>query len=98
MQQSAVSSQAPGADFDAVALRPAWVEIDLAAVRGNVAEAKRLAGRAKLFVVVKGDGYGGGVIEIAKLYDAISRALTEAAQGAPGQDGSDARPSAVAAA
>ena len=46
MQRSAVSS--PAVDFDAVALRPAWVEIDLAAVRGNVAEAKRLAGNVVL--------------------------------------------------
>src|SRR5690348_15606794 len=81
MQRSAVSSQATGADFAAVALRPAWVEIDLAAVRGNVAEAKRLAGRAKLFVVVKGDGYGGGVIEIAKA--AVEAGTDAIAVGAP---------------
>jgi alanine racemase len=81
MRPSAVSSQAPGTNFDAVALRPAWVEIDLGAVRFNVAQAKRLAGRAKLFVVVKGDGYGGGVVEIAKA--AVEAGTDAIAVGAP---------------
>ena len=81
MRRSAMSSQVPGTDFDAVALRPAWVEIDLAAVRCNVVEAKRLAGKAKLFVVVKGDGYGGGVVEIAKA--AVEAGTDAIAIGAP---------------
>jgi alanine racemase len=81
MRRPAEASQTPAADFDAVALRPAWVEIDLAAVRFNVAEAKRLAGSAKLFVVVKGDGYGGGVVEIAKA--AVAAGTDAIAIGAP---------------
>jgi alanine racemase len=51
---------------DVVRLRPAWVEIDLGAVRHNVRIAKRLAGAAKLYAVCKGDGYGGGLLEVAR--------------------------------
>ena len=50
----------------AASLRPAWVEIDLRAVRYNVGVARRLAGRAKIFAVCKGDGYGHGAVEIAR--------------------------------
>ncbi len=49
----------------AARLRPAWVEIDLDAVRHNVAIARRLARGAKVFAVCKGDGYGAGAAEIA---------------------------------
>ena len=41
-------------------LRPAWVEIDLAALAHNVAEVRRLCGGATLFAVCKGDAYGCG--------------------------------------
>lgn len=51
---------------DAASLRPAWVEIALDAVRANTALARRLAKGAKLFAVCKGDGYGGGAVEIAQ--------------------------------
>ena len=44
-------------------LRPAWVEIDLDALAHNVRQIRRLIGPAcKLFSVVKGDGYGIGVV------------------------------------
>jgi alanine racemase len=46
-----------------------------------VMEAKRLAGTAKLFVVVKGDGYGGGVVEIAEA--AVEAGTDAIAVGAP---------------
>lgn len=49
----------------AARLRPAWVEIDLDAVRHNVDVARRLAGGAKVYAVCKGDGYGGGAAEVA---------------------------------
>jgi alanine racemase len=49
----------------AARLRPAWVEIDLDAVRYNVGVACRLAHPAKIFAVCKGDGYGTGAVEIA---------------------------------
>ena len=55
-------------------LRPAWVEIDLDAMAHNLREIRRLIGPAcKLFSVVKGDGYGVGV---------VAAALTSAAAGA----------------
>jgi alanine racemase len=50
---------------DAARLRPAWVEIDLDAVRHNVGVARRLAAGAKIYAVCKGDGYGGGAVEVA---------------------------------
>jgi alanine racemase len=81
MNRWAGSSHIHEVEFDPIALRPAWVEIDLAAVRFNVMEAKRLAGTAKLFVVVKGDGYGGGVVEIAAA--AVEAGTDAIAVGAP---------------
>jgi alanine racemase len=81
MKRWAGSSHSHEVEFDPIALRPAWVEIDLAAVRFNVMEAKRLAGTAKLFVVVKGDGYGGGVVEIAEA--AVEAGTDAIAVGAP---------------
>lgn len=48
-------------------LRPAWVEIDLDALRHNVRVARELVGPAvKLIAVCKGDGYGCGAAEVAK--------------------------------
>lgn len=40
--------------------RPAWAEIDLAALKHNIALARRLCGRAVLFAVCKADAYGCG--------------------------------------
>ena len=55
-------------------MRPAWVEIDLDAMAHNIREIRRLIGPAcKLFAVVKGDGYGTGV---------VAAATTSAAAGA----------------
>jgi alanine racemase len=65
----------------AVRLRQAWVEIDLGAVRYNVGVARRLAGSAKLYAVCKGDGYGGGVIEVAR--SALAAGADALAVGAP---------------
>jgi alanine racemase len=47
-------------------LRPAWAEIDLDAVRANVAELARLAAPAALLAVVKADGYGHGSVPVAR--------------------------------
>lgn len=46
--------------------RPTWVEIDLAAVRANVAELARLAAPAALLAVVKADAYGHGAVPVAR--------------------------------
>jgi alanine racemase len=47
------------------ALRPAWVEVDLDAVRHNAGLLRRLVAPAELCAVVKADGYGHGAPEVA---------------------------------
>lgn len=48
-------------------LRPAWVEIDLDALAGNVAGIKSLVGpNVTLFAVVKADAYGHGAVAVAR--------------------------------
>lgn len=51
--------------------RPAWVTVDLAAVRANVAALAALAAPAPLLVAVKADAYGHGAVP-------VSRAVLEA--------------------
>jgi alanine racemase len=46
-------------------LRPAWVEVDLAAVRANVAQIRRVVAPAAVCAVVKADGYGHGAVQVA---------------------------------
>ena len=53
-------------DMRPTEMRPAWVEIDLDAMAHNIREIRRMVGPAcKLFSVVKGDGYGTGVVAAA---------------------------------
>ena len=47
-------------------MRPAWAEIDLAALRANAAELARLVTPARLCAVVKADGYGHGAVPAAR--------------------------------
>jgi len=47
-------------------LRPAWAEIDLAAVRHNARLLRRLAAPAALCAVVKADAYGHGAVPVAE--------------------------------
>ena len=47
-------------------LAPTWAEVDLAAVRDNVATLCRLADGAELMAVVKADGYGHGALPVAQ--------------------------------
>lgn len=48
-------------------LRPTWVEIDLAALKHNLKQVKRLVGKnSKVLCVVKADAYGHGMIEVSK--------------------------------
>jgi len=42
-----------------------WVEIDLAAIRYNLKAVQKLAGRAAIMAVVKANGYGHGLTEVA---------------------------------
>ncbi len=46
-------------------LRPAWVEVNLAAVRANVAHIRRVVAPASVCAVVKADGYGHGAVPVA---------------------------------
>ncbi len=47
--------------------RWSWIEVDLSAVRHNVAEARHSVGRGKhLMAVVKADAYGHGAVQVAK--------------------------------
>ena len=52
-------------------LRPVWAEVDLAALRFNVAELCRIVAPARVLAVVKADGYGHGAV-------ATGRAAVEA--------------------
>ena len=47
-------------------LRPSWIEIDLGAIRHNVAEIGRVAAPARVCAVVKADGYGHGDVPVAE--------------------------------
>jgi alanine racemase len=79
-----------------LAPRPAWVEIDLDALAGNVAGIKSIIGpNVALFAVVKADAYGHGAVAVARTalqngaeYLAVANlaealALREASIGAP---------------
>ncbi len=46
-------------------LRPAWVEVDLAAVRANVVQIRKVVAPAAVCAVVKADGYGHGAVPVA---------------------------------
>ncbi|MDQ1468406.1 MAG: alanine racemase [Actinomycetota bacterium] len=43
-------------------LRPVWAEVDLVALRANVAELRRIVSPARVLAVVKADGYGHGAV------------------------------------
>lgn len=51
--------------------RPTWAEIDLNAIKHNFNQVRKLVGReVKVMVVVKGNAYGHGIVEVSK---ALSR-------------------------
>lgn len=47
-------------------LRPTWVEVNLDAIRHNVAELRRMAPNSQFMAVVKADGYGHGALQVAR--------------------------------
>ena len=54
-------------DIGPLEQRWAWVEIDLSAIRHNVAETRKfLQSRTRLMAVVKADAYGHGAVEVSK--------------------------------
>lgn len=62
--------------------RPAWVEVDLAALRANFAEIRRVAGDTPVAAVVKADAYGHGAVRVSReLLAAGASALAVATLG-----------------
>lgn len=47
-------------------MRPSWIEVDLSAIRDNVAALATLVAPAKVCAVVKADGYGHGDVPVAE--------------------------------
>jgi alanine racemase len=47
-------------------LRPVWAEVDLAALRANVEELRRVVAPARVLAVVKADAYGHGAVASAR--------------------------------
>lgn len=55
-----------------LALRPSWIELDLAALADNFREAQRRAGSGvALIASVKADGYGHGAAEVARALERL---------------------------
>jgi alanine racemase len=52
--------------------RPIRVRIDLAALRHNFIQARRLAGAAKIWAVIKADAYGHGQFQVARALDSLT--------------------------
>lgn len=46
--------------------RWAWIEIDLDAIRHNIAHLRAVSGPAAVWAVVKADGYGHGAVDVAR--------------------------------
>lgn len=64
-----------------MARRAAWVEIDVGAIRHNLRMIRSLAGRARVYAVCKGDGYGFDAATIARI--AASEGIDALACGDP---------------
>ncbi|MFC6313726.1 alanine racemase [Paraburkholderia dipogonis] len=64
-----VSNIEPDFDTQRVRLlRPSWAELDYGAIAANLALARELVGRAtKIYFVCKGDGFGFGAANVARL-------------------------------
>jgi alanine racemase len=62
----------PGVEDLEAALRPAWVDVDLAALEHNLARLReRLAGSgARIMAVVKADAYGHGAVGVSRALEA----------------------------
>ena len=58
--------------------RPTSIEIDLAALRHNASQLKRIAAPRQFFAVVKADAYGHGAIECSRALETIADGLVVA--------------------
>ena len=75
--------------------RPAWAEIDVAALRHNAALLARIAAPAALCAVVKADGYGHGAVAVARAAlegGATSLAVATVEEGVALRDGAITAP------
>src|SRR5207247_6430450 len=48
-----------------------WVEVDAATLRQNVATIRQRAGGRPILAVIKNNGYGAGVINVARILDPL---------------------------
>jgi alanine racemase len=60
----------PGVEDLEAALRPAWVDVDLAALEHNLGLVRRLLGGALAMAVVKADAYGHGAVGVSRALEA----------------------------
>lgn len=63
--QSAVEG-GPGVEDLEAALRPAWVDVDLAALEHNLGRLRERLGRTQAMAVVKADAYGHGAVGVSR--------------------------------
>ena len=63
---TSIPSAGVDAGGDPYRVRPAWAEVDLAAIRHNASVLAALAAPADLCAVVKAGGYGHGAVEVAR--------------------------------
>lgn len=69
--EAAVSGEsAPGVEDLEAALRPAWVDVDLAAIEHNVRALRERLGGARSMAVVKADAYGHGAVGVSRALEA----------------------------
>src|SRR6476659_9696371 len=50
-----------------------WIEVDAAMLRRNVAEVGRRAGGRPILAVIKNNGYGLGVVNVARVFDRLDQ-------------------------
>lgn len=60
----------PGVEDLEAALRPAWVDVDLAALDHNLAQARSRVGESRVMAVVKADAYGHGAVGVSRALEA----------------------------
>jgi len=60
----------PGVEDLEAALRPAWVDVDLAALEHNLGLVRRLLNGSRAMAVVKADAYGHGAVGVSRALEA----------------------------
>lgn len=86
----AISSQ-----LTAINTRPTWAEIDLSAIKSNIAALRKNVPNSKFMAVVKADAYGHGAIAVARAADADYLGVATPTEGAELRDAGIDRPIVV---